>query len=206
MARLDDIVNRINHIEERFEKLQCEQARLELQQDSMKTIIISQQEIIERHEAEIRKPNLLFNGVPESELVIDGICLRDEIDKVKYLCGELSDEFDGQCIESCFRLGRVDKHRNRPIKVRFKSHEMRNEILYSQKKMRDDQDLVRSFGRIYVNKDSSPLVRKEEKRLRERLLSERSKAPPNTNLRLRSGKLYKDSVVIDQINFQNQLF
>ena len=175
--------------------------------DSIKNVITSQQEVIEKYESEYRKQNLIINGVPEVELVAkDGTRLKDVVEKVNHLCEAISDDFDEDDIESCFRLGKVDKHRNRPIKVKFKSVDTRNTILYTQKQLRDNEELVSLFGRVYVHKDVSPLMQKEEKRLREVLKAERSKAPSNTNLRLRSGKLYKDNTVIDKINLENQLF
>lgn len=207
VKRLDDIVSRITQLEDRFNSIQVEQARLDLELTSVKEIIVDQQKLIEKHEVESRQMNLIFNSVPETDVKIeDGFALNNDIAKIKYLCQEISDDFDDEDIESCVRLGRAANNRTRPIKVKFTKRSPRNLILYSQKKIRDNRNVVNSFGTVYINKDSSLLLRKEEKRLRDRMIDERAKSPPHTTFAIRSGKLYRNSILIDQVDIANQLF
>ena len=49
-------------------------------------------------------------------------------------------------------------------------------------------------------------MRKEEKRFRDALMHARRKAAPDIKLYIRSGKLFCDNDVIDQLDIVNQLF
>ena len=90
------------------------------------------------------------------------------------------------------------------MKFSEKSH--RNSILYQQKRMRNDLKCTKNFGLIYVNRDSTFLVRKEEKRLRERMKSVRSSMEENDRVYLKRDKLLLNGKVIDSIDISNQLF
>lgn len=72
--------------------------------------------------------------------------------------------------------------------------------------MREDSHCAVSFGRVFVIKDSSPLMRKEEKRLREEMACAKQNFSPDSKIYIRSGKLYCNHEVIGQINVANQLF
>ena len=206
LARLDDITTRLVQLEDRLNRMQLNQTQTELDVLALKDIIANQQKQLEKHETEGRRNNLIFMGIPESNVVFDDETLTNDSDKISSLCNEISDDLNQYSIQSCFRLGTKTGQKNRPIKVVFSDVSARNKILYSQKRLRENSSVVNSFGRIFVNKDSSFLMRREEVRLREAQKAERSKAPPNTKIYIRSGKLYKDDVVIDQVNIINQLF
>lgn len=207
ISKLESIVSRIDKLDEKIDRVKAEQIRLDLEVEKVKQVVVAQQQTIEAHEAEKRQLNLIFSGVPEADVLIsDDQCLSGDAGKVGFLCQEISSDFDGAAVESCSRLGKPRAGHNRLLKVKFARLSARDKILYSQKRIRENPKCASSFGRIFVNKDSSPLMRKEEKRLRDVMFQEKQKASPDTKFFIKSGKLFRNNDVIDRINFVNQLF
>ena len=210
ISKLEEVVTRINQIERRIDHVQTEQISLGHEISSIKEVVIKQQRIIEKHEAEKRELNLIFSGVPESDITVDDETFENDDEKIKYLCEEVIScwAFDSvwDSITSCQRLGKKKNGHNRLIKVKFNDYDAKNSILRSQKAIRNNAKCVENFGLIYINKDSSLLMRNEEKRLRDALRQERRNAQPGTKCYIRSGKLFRNDDVIDQIDVANQLF
>lgn len=206
ISKLDTIVSRIDRLDEKIDRVQAEQIRLDLELKTIKEVVVTQQRAIETYEAEKRQANLIFSGVPEEDVSIDGRCLKSDAEKVNFLCNVISDDFAEKSIESYSRLGRPGNGMDRLLKVKFNLQSTRNVTLSAQRKIRHDPSCVASFGRIYVNKDTSPLMRKEERRLRDVLFNARLKASPDTKLFIKSGKLFRDNEIIDRVDITNQLF
>ena len=207
LSKLESIVVRMDKIDEKIDRIAAEQVRLDLELSKVKDIIVSQQQALEAHEGERRQLNLIFSGVPETDVEVgDEECLEDDEEKISFLCEKIDSEFCSRSIESYTRLGKRRLGINRLLKVKFTERSVRNATLYSQRKIREDQECVSSFGRVYINKDLSPLCRKEEKRLREVLHDEKKRASPETKCFLKAGKLFRNSEVIDSFDIKNQLF
>ena len=128
--------------------------------------------------------------------------------KVRALCvAAVGQSFDCDQIESCVRLGGSSKKgHNRLLKVKFEDAASKYKVMRSQRNMRENNALVEAFGRIYVNPDSTFLMRKEEKRLREKLKDLKVTAHETDMIYIRRGTLYRNNEVIDKINVANQLF
>ena len=118
----------------------------------------------------------------------------------------VSTDFDGDAIVSCVRIGKPKSGHRRLLKVKFADQSQRNLALYSQRKIRDDKQCVAVFGRVFVNKDSSPLLRKEEKRLRDKMFRLKEDSSPDCKVYIKSGKLFCNQRVVDTIDIANQLF
>ena len=206
ISKLEDVLSRIERLEKRIDSVQTEQIRLDLEMTGIKKVVINQQHVIEQFEAEKRETNLIFSGVPEGDIEIDDDCLDDDKEKIEYLCNVISPDFLERSIESCSRLGKATKGRNRLITVKFNDMSERNSVLFSKRKIRNNSSCLKYFGPVYINKDSSPLMRKEEKRLRDFMKNKRKNSPSDAKFYIKSGKLYCDDKVIDQIDISKQLF
>ena len=207
ISRLDSIETKISAIDSRLDMMQAEQIRLKNENDQIKDLVISQQRQIERMENASRACNAIFSAVPEGSVQFEGETLTDDESKVRALCvAAVGQSFDCDHIESCVRLGGSKKGHNRLLKVTFEDAASKYKVMRSQRNMRENNALVEAFGRIYVNPDSTFLMRKEEKRLREKLKDLKATAHGTDMIYIRRGTLYRNNEVIDKINVANQLF
>ena len=206
ISKLDTIMSSITALEKRFDDVQAEQIRIGLEVMSVKEVIVKQQEQIERLESERRQMNLIFTNIPEDDVKVDDHNLQDDMEKLSYLCESIDADFEREDIASCSRIGMRKNGRRRLLLVKYNDMNTRRRILSSQRSLRNNASCVSSFGQIYVNKDSSILVRKEEKRLRDVMKDLKSSSDPADRIYIRSGKLYHDSKLVDEIKFANQLF
>ena len=118
----------------------------------------------------------------------------------------MHDPFHRRSIESCYRLGKAKSGRSRLLKVRFDDVDTKFEIIRSQRVLRQDPEIRAAFGNVYINHDSTPLVRKEERRLRIKMRELTSGLCETDRLYIRGGSLYKNGTIVDTINVSNQLF
>lgn len=208
VSRLEKIVSSIISLENRFDSIQSEQIRLGQELSHVKTIVGKQQIYIENLEKAKREANLIFVGIPEGQVTVDDESFMEDEDKLNFLCHELSNDFSDDDIISCSRLGRRNDRNKRLLLVKFSNIDMKNQILYSQKKVRENTKLKESFGIIHINKDSPPLTRLEEKRLYEKMKDMRRQlsSDDRTKLYIRKGQLFKDNEIVDGIDIENQLF
>ena len=206
LSRLDTIMSSISVLEKQIDSVQSEQIRLGLEMSTVKDIIIKQQMQIEKLESDKRQMNLVFSNVPENAVEIDDQKLEEDIQKLEYLCEEIDGDFTTDLIDSHFRIGPYKNGQRRLLLVRFNNLKTRNRILFTQRAIRDNPNCRSSFGPVYVNKDSTVLVRKEEKRLREKLKDLKSSSDPGDKFFIKSGKLYRNSKIVDEISIANQIF
>ena len=206
ITKLQSVVSSNAGIEKRFDAIQAEQVRVGLEVKEIKQVIVKQQLQVEHLEAERRKRNLIFANVPEDDVNVDNITLQTDEQKVSHLCGRITDDFNNGDILSCSRIGTRKAGQKRLLLVKFNDMDVRRKILTSQRALRDDESFSLRFGRVYVNKDASTLVRKEEKRLRDVMKELKASSGPARKIYIKAGKLYCDSELIDEINIGNQLF
>lgn len=206
MLRFDEICTKISYIETRLEKVQSEQIRVSLEIGNMKDIIVQQQRTIERIESEKRELHLILTGIPENEVEVNAESLTTDAEKINFLCDEVVEDYDDSALIECVRLGRYDRNRSRPVKIKLNQLRIRNILLRSQKDFRQSENIKNSFGTIFVNPDRTPLARKEDKRLRDKLKELRSSAPSTDKIYIKSGQLFHNSMMVDKFNIGNQLF
>ena len=202
--KIDQVIARVSAIETKLEQVQAHQIQVDLDIKSIKDVIGVQQMFIERLEQSRRKNNLIFSGVPESPLIVDqDEVLDDDREKIAHICQLVDPDIDESDI-TVERLGSKTYGKPRIIKATFTNQKHRNEILRNQKIIRNSS--VDRLKYIYINKDSSFIMRKEEKRLRDHMKEAKSMNPSNDKIYIKSGKLMRNNCVIDQIHFANQLF
>jgi hypothetical protein len=83
---------------------------------------------------------------------------------------------------------------------------MKYELLNKLRNIIDSKDIQKSFrNKIFVNPDNSPLVQREEHRLREKAKQLR-KDEPNLPAYIKAGVLYHNGSKVDEIDTSRQLF
>ena len=205
-AKLDGVIARIETIEKSIHLIKDHQVQLESEIKSVKKVIINQQHQIERMEVEKRKCNVVLTGVSENDVFFGHDVLESDLNKVITLAKiATADELNAGDFISCSRIGKAKDGAPRPILVQTGSPEASNMFFSHQKRLRTSISCSDSFGNVYVNRDSSFLARKEEKRLRDHR-RELSGLNPNAKVYLKSNKLYLNDVVVDQFDLSKQLF
>ena len=128
ISRIDRIEERIASIEDSLTRIQTEQIRLDVQNDKLKDLIINQQMQIESIESRSRRNNLIFNGLSESDVHVNGMKLKNDIEKLNHLCKTINANFQDNVILSSTRLGKSNDKKNnpRPLKVVFNEFAAKN--------------------------------------------------------------------------------
>lgn len=203
-SKLDKILTKVEEMECKLESVQVEQLRLSVELDKVKDIVVDQQRIIERFDALNRQPFLMISGVSESTIDVGDKYLENDHEKVSYICNEISTtEVD---ITSCVRIGKVSNRGSRLLKVGFSRISDRHTVLRQQAELRRNTDFLESFGKIFITPDSSPLARKEDKRLRDVLKDIRRSSKETDMVYIKRGHLYKNGQIMDKFDIRNQLF
>ena len=177
VTKLDNILERMSHIEKKVLDLETNQAVHDHQVNSIKDVVVSQQLQIERYEVERLSQNLIISGLTEDSLCIKRIdgeedyCILDDMEKVETLCGSINDKIDPEAIESVQRIGSEKSKYPWKVKVCFSRRDYRNSVLYGQKVLKKDPTLKDACKFVFFNKDRSYFMQKEEKRLRDRMKS-----------------------------------
>ena len=198
--------DRMSSIENSILNLKTECIRLDDNLLKVKEVIVAQQKQIESNESKLRERNLVIHNIPESD-VIDGIeKLKDDTDKLTFLCKTPSVQIKADDISSTKRLGQLKPGKPRPIKIELRTRDIKYRLLNRRREISKNESLIKTFGRkIFVNPDQSFLVQREELRLREeqsRLKDEN----PGSSVYIRSGVLYLDNSPKDRINVTHHLF
>ena len=198
------LLTKILKLEGSLSSAKAECSRLDTEMTKMKAVIVDQQQLIEKHEAKLRSDNLIIHNLPESRLADD--IVNAEKDKLNTIFRTANLKTNPGDIVSFFRLGKPRNDRPRPIKVTLRNADLKFALLNKRKMISSCSDLRRQFNsKIFINADSSFLVRKEEFRLRQELTRLKSNKPGSVCF-IRSGSLFVDGLVHDKIDVSNQLF
>jgi hypothetical protein len=205
-SRISQVFSKMEDFEKSMQLIQANQVRLDNEMNSMKEVIIVQQKQIEKIEAEKRQNNVVIHGVPEEEISVNDLVLKSDTQKVAYLSNIIDPADKEAPIDFVTRLGPKTPGRRRHLLVSFSNKSDRNAMLFKQKMLRNDTSCRTNLGPIDVNRDSTFLVRKEEKRLREKMKSMHSSLTDNDSLFIRRDKLLLNGKVIDSVDISNQVF
>lgn len=202
-SQISSVYLKIEGLEKAIKVVQTNQIRLDNEISEMRQVVISQQKQIEKFEAERREKNIVIHGIPEEAVSVDDTELSTDDEKVAYLLNVVE---ESERFRSAIRLGKRGIGRKRPLLVKLYEKSQRNSLLFEQKKLRNDVCCKNSFGPIYVNRDSSFLMRKEEKRLREKIKSIRASKNESDRIYWKRDKLLLNGEIVDSIDISNQLF
>ena len=205
-TELEAVNNRLERFEATLFSVKNDCDQLEDEIAKIKRIINEQQIMIEKHESKIRECNVIVHNIPEAPVFSGKDKLSEDKEKILALCRVASVDVKSEDICSFERLGKRLPNRSRPLKITMRSASQKFEFLNKRKFISAHNDVIHFFNtKIYVNADSSLLVRKEEFRLRQRL-KQLKHDKPDVSSYIRSGVLYHDGDALDKIDVRNQLY
>ena len=127
---------------------------LQNQVNKQSDIIARQQRFLEVIDKKERECNLVFLGVPEDGVGLEG--LTEDKDKVKKILEAIGSSSN---ISSLRRLGQGNivggSRRNRPILATVESKEVRDDVLEAAKRLKQCED---PYKKIFIKKDVHPSV------------------------------------------------
>ena len=205
-GQISNIERKMSQIEIRIDNTQANQIKIDNDVTLMREIIVNQQKQLEKYEADKRRKNLIVSGIPESPVRIENSSLEDDASKLTFIMREVSQEFSSDSITSISRLGQKSSHTTRLLKIEFNDATLRDDIIRSQRRLRENQCIVKTFGKIFLNRDGTVLVRREEKRLRDVMKELKNSSTSQDKIFIKRGILYKNQQVVDQVDVVNQLF
>lgn len=205
---LKAITDRLDRFEQHLSSVQTECARLDSEVSTLKELLISQQMQIEGHESRMRENNIIVHNIPENDtpVLLGSDRLTNDLQKTMAFIKTADIDIYPEDIVTVRRIGKRKSKNSRPLKITLKKSDLRFKFLNNRMSISKNSDLIHLFNnRIYVNNDSSFLVRKEELRLRQ-VLKKLKDDNPNAQSYIRSGVLYHEGKVVDKIDIKNQLF
>jgi hypothetical protein len=203
---IQTLCNRLLTIEKNVSVMQSEFVGLDDEITKVKQVIINQQKYIETNEERIRASNLIVHNLPEVEVVSNNVSLKSDADKLALISRTTGVDLSQNDVEATYRLGKKSPNKIRPLKIVLKSKELKHKALSKRKEIANSPVIHKTFGtRIFINPDVSYLVQKELYRLRQKSKELKLK-DPDCKPYIRSGVLYLDGTVIDDVKIEKQLF
>ena len=203
---LKAITDRLDRFEQHLSSVQTECARLDSEVSTLKKLVISQQMQIEGQENKMRESNIIVHNIPENDtpVFLNSERLTNDLQKTLAFCKTANIDVYPDDIVTLRRIGKHKSKNSRPLKITFKTPDLRYKFLKNRITISKNSDLIHLFNsRIYVNNDSSFLMRKEEFRLRQ-VLKKLKNDHPNAHSYIRSGLLYHEGEVVDKTDVKNQ--
>ena len=203
---ISKLVERLDNLENVISSVQGECVRLDEEVTKIKNVICEQQLKIEKYERHMRADNIIIHNIPEQDVFVGTEKLKEDIEKINFVCQSARVDVTPDKIHSFKRLGKRKQNKSRPLKVTFKDKDHKYIVLNKRKDIASNEKIREAFqNKVFVNPDCSFLVQKEELRLRESL-KRLKKEKPTSSSYLRSGKLYLDDEIFDEVDVRNQLF
>ena len=112
---------------------------------------------LDRMDTTVRKRNLVFEGIPESN---HGT--KEDVHRVVYnVLDQMSIDYPIEC-DTCFRTGLYSLNRPRPIIVTFLKSSDRDHVFVKRTTLKNSKD----FSRVWINEDLSPGIRRTKTMVR----------------------------------------
>lgn len=129
--------------------------------------VIKQEKRLVRDTVEKVKCLVIF-GMPEEKILNKTEREEKEKEKVKKVLEAATDDegITGIKVEDIFRIGKFEENKNRPVRIKFATQSMAEEILYGSWRLAGKED----FKNVWINKDLD-----EGERLKVRELVEEAK-------------------------------
>ena len=187
---------KVEKLEERMEKLEKEEKETtSMSKNNLKYLIN-----LDRNE---RRQNVLFMGLPEGDLVVEGETSKTDDDKCRFLFQFMGVTDVRSAVKEMFRLGAKSDDKTRPLKVRFNSSSPASAVLKAGKKLKD---LGEDYN-IYVKPDKTKAEQEEFKRIgkrKEEVLLEYNN--DESKVKLEKGVLYANGIEVDRYKSVQTLF
>ena len=113
--------------------MRAQQIRLHLEMNRITEVVLKQLEEIESSDSEKRQKNVVCFVVPETVLCLDDTTLRNEFDKLNFLCETIDSDFSDEDIITCSRIGWKKGNTGRPrlLHVKFADIHVKPDSVYS---------------------------------------------------------------------------
>ena len=193
--KLNEILSELKDLKVERESQRKDIEHLKEENGQISDILMQHQRYLESLEAEKRAENLIITGIPESDLRFNNELYTTDVDKCKLIFSKIG-KADTQ-FTSAERLGRQDASKNRFVKLKLASPAERKNILENAKKLKECGE---TFKRIFIKKDTHPLIRKEFQRIKDVTNFEKQK-PENQGKNVRydhhTRKVMVDDIIVD---------
>ena len=162
------------------------------------------QKSINRIDSESRKTNIIITGLPESDIVVTSNnnqpdTLVNDIDKVKVLIGNISEENDLDVDTwTIDRIGVPRDGSTRAIKVTTNNTDERDKVISLAPRLKSCENV---WNKVYLKKDVHPVYAKETARIRRKrkeLLTQYENNNENHEVKIVKGHLQVDGVTVDK--------
>ena len=189
--KIEDFEVSISDLVAPFQKIIPDLATINQSLIKHRQIIEKQQRFLDIVDARARGNNLVVIGIPETD---DSGAAPDDGTKLGVVfkaCGVDNARFTYK------RLGAKTATCLRPLLVTLADIANRVRILENKHKLKS----VNDFSKVFIKKDSHPLVRAEWKRLYDIMRSEKNKIDnENKEISIKDGKLYVGDTVVDEFH------
>ena len=179
-------------------------------EDSIKTERISQltntvmnmQQALNSIDKQHRAKNIIITGMTEEDITIDGGLLAGDVDKIKYIYRKIGISEDIINQQYTFeRIGKETGEKLRALKIILKDYTTRETIIKNAPRLKD---LGVPLNKVYINRDTHPVYRKEYQRLRKKFNDLKNRPDlPDGSVKLVKGELIVNDTIVDRNMFLN---
>lgn len=164
--------------------------------------VINMQKELNSIDSEKRSNNLIIAGLSEDNLTVEDTIADNDKDKIHLILSAIDLDNDINSLNDDSYMTRIGNPTNdgkpRMLKVVCQDNETRERIIKSAPKLKQKGEV---FSKIYLNRDTHPVYRKESARMRQRLYrikqTERQKGN-ECDAKIIKGKLIWNNDIIDQ--------
>lgn len=204
-SQVTSLTTKVDNIEQKLSSVQTDCLRLDNEIQTIRRVITDQQLTIESHEQKLRANNIIIHNIPEDVVLLNGDQIKNDTEKIMSLCKLADIEIVREDLVSVSRLGKRLPDGVRPLKLILNQPNKKYKFFNARKAVISNPLIKQTFkSNIYVNADSSPLMRKEEYRLRHKLRDIKL-SNPTSAVFIRSGALHLDGAVVDRLDVRNQM-
>ena len=173
---------------------------------TLKKVIGEHQKVIESVQREKKANNVFVSGLPQT-IDSDDEVLEDSSKVLQHVLTAVHPTVtpDDYVIVKDFDIAPGNTRHS--MLIRFNEKANKDTVLKNCKDLKD-KPAADPLRWVFMKHDQSPMTKKENDRIYQKFreLRETHKDSPNTNVRLKSGKLYINDIVHDEFNLSNQLF
>ena len=160
----------INGLQTRINVLENEMKEQKVKNEALTQIVVEMQKCLNKVDNVDREKNMIVSGLPETELKVDDISLKEDKEKIEKLFSLIDVRGGPWNVE---RLGKPTTNgKSRLAKVTFPDKVSRDEAVDKSKTIKD---LGEPWKKVYLNRDKHAVYRCENNRLRKKMNEYRKK-------------------------------
>ena len=194
------LTEKVTVLENKVNLLEKENGKLKENNSVLTGIVVNMQSSLNRMENVERSCNLIISRIPEGDMESDNGILNEDKAKVSHIIKKLDMENTDFCENiEVNRIGKINPGKDRFIKVKLPTTNIRNDIL---KKKAILKTLADPLNRIFIKKDLHPVYQKENERIYKKMTElKKDAANEGKEIKMVNGKLMVDEVEVDKNTF-----